>query len=1375
MRNRYEIAPPKEVATMVRYPFARLAAAAIFWLSSGVHADELLGPEGDYQGKNPCPLQCKITGPDSSNWPVYRSLEKLQRCGQRFLLSFSASDDVDDPKVHHRIRACTLWGSDFYDLASPSPIPATEINATLQVGSWDDVSDLGIVTARAADMDLLATQMSLYFSNGHVPVNQTAIVYGLSGNATFGVYIGKSLQNEGMGQVALSLFNKYARDERVIKRNGLAMQLCGSGRDPDHAFGAITILNGTFKYVQDAIKTWSNGGCLDDFSSVANLTAPIFVTAPPLVPVSNATIVTLDTVRSHSAGVARSLNNESGLSKRAECRTISVILNDGCPGLAVKCGISAADFTKYNPKADCTNLQPSQLVCCSSGTLPDLTSKPNADGSCAWYESKKDDTCSSIAVKNGITVADLDKFNTKTWGWNGCDNVLWEFVRMCISTGTPPMPAAVANSVCGPQVPGTPTPPIGTDFSTLNPCPLNACCDVWAQCGTTTEFCVDTTMGAPGTAKPNTNGCISNCGTAVVRGTAPAVFRKIAYFQGYNLGRACLYMDALQVDASYTHVHFGFATLTQDFQVATGDDYTTYEYGNFKTLKSTKRILSFGGWDFSTKPATYMIFRNGVNAANRLTMAKNIANFVNTHNLDGVDIDWEYPGAPDLPDIPKADLSDGNNYLAFLIILKGLLNGKSLSIAAPASYWYLKGFPIAKISTVVDYIVYMTYDLHGQWDYANKWSIPGCPAGNCLRSNVNATETVNALSMITKAGVPSNKVVVGVTSYGRSYKMSSPGCYGEMCTFTGLISGAAKGECTNEPGYISNAEISRIESEGRVNTKYVDSRSQSNILVYDDTEWVGYMDDATKASRTTLYKSLVMGGTTDWATDLQEFKAVPAIAKDTTWASFKMQIKMGQDPYKDVVRLGNWSSLTCDDPAAQIKNWETITTADRWAQLDADNAWNNAIEEWKRKRDGTPKTTLSFTASLAQTFGYDVALDCRQVATGSGCSEPFACKDFDTGAAGYIIFNSLMRIRNLYEHFHTAIGAMSGFLIGTFDQFEKDFAPVPVENTLVQDIFIGLFTLGLGMAGGKAMDIGLEQVLKAGTAKDTVKAVGENIMSTGINAAIANAKATPPWTADDQVVFKFMMGNMTLSWGKSTEQGLEKMFSGDDTEIIKIYSMIKNGLLASQTIGNINDMVTDDKTPVSDIQDAVRRTFYSMAIPLAWKLSGHNPFIIDSGLDCAAPSPTPEQDHVLPHNEGFNVVCNNNKQYYIAGIPPGEEASWTLPGSGGGSCSPVGPPCSTNTYINNFESLPGLSVLDGINYGKITTGEIVRGALATYVKFGNKNGSPAADMTKKNTVDDMYAGDITTPGYIRLPVCGVLEAWANWSSDDEPSDNYPCN
>jgi hypothetical protein len=98
--------------------------------------------------------------------------------------------------------------------------------------------------------------------------------------------------------------------------------------------------------------------------------------------------------------------------------------------------------------------------------------------------------------------------------------------------------------------------------------------------------------------------------------------------------------------------------------------------------------------------------------------------------------------------IPPGSSDEGSNYLAFLVLLKNLLPGKTVSIAAPASYWYLKGFPIAAMSKVVDYIVFMTYDLHGQWDAGNKWSQEGCPTGMCLRSHVNLTETINALSMV---------------------------------------------------------------------------------------------------------------------------------------------------------------------------------------------------------------------------------------------------------------------------------------------------------------------------------------------------------------------------------------------------------------------------------------------------------------------------------------------------------------------------------------------------------------------------------------------------------------------------------------------------
>lgn len=83
------------------------------------------------------------------------------------------------------------------------------------------------------------------------------------------------------------------------------------------------------------------------------------------------------------------------------------------------------------------------------------------------------------------------------------------------------------------------------------------------------------------------------------------------------------------------------------------------------------------------------------------------------------------------------------------------------------------------MAEVLTYVIFMTYDLHGQWDYGNRFSDPGCAGAGCLRSDVNLTETLNALSMITKAGIHSSQIIMGVSSYGRSFQMSTAGCYTE--------------------------------------------------------------------------------------------------------------------------------------------------------------------------------------------------------------------------------------------------------------------------------------------------------------------------------------------------------------------------------------------------------------------------------------------------------------------------------------------------------------------------------------------------------------------------------------------------------------------
>jgi len=131
----------------------------------------------------------------------------------------------------------------------------------------------------------------------------------------------------------------------------------------------------------------------------------------------------------------------------------------------------------------------------------------------------------------------------------------------------------------------------------------------------------------------------------------------------------------------------------------------------------------------------------------------------------------------------------------------------------------------------------------GQWDAGNKWSMEGCEARNCLRSHVNITQTLGALSMITKAGMPSNKVVVGVTSYGRSFRIAQANCIDPTCTFTGTRneSHAAPGICTGTKGYIANAEIDKIIQENPTATTW--TKDLTDYLVYNDHEWVAYMSD----------------------------------------------------------------------------------------------------------------------------------------------------------------------------------------------------------------------------------------------------------------------------------------------------------------------------------------------------------------------------------------------------------------------------------------------------------------------------------------------------------------------------------------------------
>ncbi|KAJ5995563.1 Peptidoglycan-binding Lysin subgroup [Penicillium waksmanii] len=107
-----------------------------------------------------------------------------------------------------------------------------------------------------------------------------------------------------------------------------------------------------------------------------------------------------------------------------------------------------------------------------------LNKRSRNDTPCDVYLTQGENSCAGIAKAHSITTADIEKYNSKTYAWNGCDKLRQgDFIY--ISSRASPMPEALPNAVCGPQVPGTapPTDPEGwSNLGSLNPCPAGQYC-----------------------------------------------------------------------------------------------------------------------------------------------------------------------------------------------------------------------------------------------------------------------------------------------------------------------------------------------------------------------------------------------------------------------------------------------------------------------------------------------------------------------------------------------------------------------------------------------------------------------------------------------------------------------------------------------------------------------------------------------------------------------------------------------------------------------------------------------------------------------------------------------------------------------------------
>ena len=285
-----------------------------------------------------------------------------------------------------------------------------------------------------------------------------------------------------------------------------------------------------------------------------------------------------------------------------------------------------------------------------------------------------------------------------------------------------------------------------------------------------------------------------------------------------------------------THINYAFAMIDPDAGTLALDN-PTQDEKNFADLRALrdeyphlKLILSVGGWDYSAHFSDV-----AATAAGRADFAQSCAELLAAYDLDGIDLDWEYPvsgGTAGTNHRPQ----DKQNFTLLLRAIRqeldrqGKRDGKDyqITIAGAAGDWYLSNIQPTAVADVVDHIFLMAYDIHGPWDKYADFNAPlYTPSGSAPHYQNSVSGSVEAYL---EKGVPADKLVLGMPLYGYRYDGVSSNGNGLYSTFTTARSIPYDTLVTT---YLSDPSYRQLR-HGEAQVPYLSGKG--SFLTYDDPQ-----------------------------------------------------------------------------------------------------------------------------------------------------------------------------------------------------------------------------------------------------------------------------------------------------------------------------------------------------------------------------------------------------------------------------------------------------------------------------------------------------------------------------------------------------------
>lgn len=333
----------------------------------------------------------------------------------------------------------------------------------------------------------------------------------------------------------------------------------------------------------------------------------------------------------------------------------------------------------------------------------------------------------------------------------------------------------------------------------------------------------------------------------------------IAYVGGF---RGLVNTDSLNLQL-LSHINYAFVDIKDNRAWLHNEATDTINLRKLSELKNKKAdikiLISVGGWTWSKNFSDATLTDTSTRH-----FAESAIDIVAQYHLDGVDIDWEYPGMIGDNNVFRPE--DKEHYtLLFKYLRQGLDSLKKIThqryfvtTAVGGSKEYIEHTEMNKVALYADYINVMSYDYaDGSDSISNHHTNLFTSSPDTLQYSAD-----RSIQNFIAAGVPADKIVMGIAFYGKGWQMAADDNYGLYRKALGPYRG----------GGFTYLKDSLIDKKGFV--RFWDAKANAPYLYNAEKKiFISYDDEASVKAKCGYVKKYHLGGAMFWeyASDKKEY------------------------------------------------------------------------------------------------------------------------------------------------------------------------------------------------------------------------------------------------------------------------------------------------------------------------------------------------------------------------------------------------------------------------------------------------------------------------------------------------------------------------